>query len=239
MLQERRGSDLRGMLSNAKTRETARPPVGAICRPVILCLCLLAAVYPAQPGFAETAENPPATTPIAPTPPGGTEAPGPAAPLASPYFPPTLILPQITPLTSPAVISPQFQLDYNLQIPLFGELPLRKELSEEGIDFIARYISQTASNTAGVHGTGTASSGTGSRTDPNGVVFLTGELIAPQGARNKVDFQLGVVDGLYRVQDITIDNVSMVVSYRSEIQAVLASHGRQFGALLTAMREER
>ena len=122
---------------------------------------------------------------------------------------------------------------------MFGELPLRKELSEEGIDFIARYISQTASNTAGVHGTGTASSGTGSRTDPNGVVFLTGELIAPQGARNKVDFQLGVVDGLYRVQDITIDNVSMVVSYRSEIQAVLASHGRQFGALLTAMREER
>jgi phospholipid transport system substrate-binding protein len=80
---------------------------------------------------------------------------------------------------------------------------------------------------------------TGSRTDPNGAVFVTGELIAPQGARNKVDFQLGVVDGLYRVQDITIDNVSMVVSYRSEIQAVLASHGRQLGALLAAMREER
>jgi phospholipid transport system substrate-binding protein len=79
---------------------------------------------------------------------------------------------------------------------------------------------------------------TGSRTDPNGVVFVTGELIAPQGARNKVDFQLGVVDGLYRVQDITIDNVSMVVSYRSEIQSVLASHGGQLGALLTAMREE-
>jgi phospholipid transport system substrate-binding protein len=80
---------------------------------------------------------------------------------------------------------------------------------------------------------------TGSRTDPNGVVLVTGELIASQGAHNKFDFQLGVVDGLYRVQDITIDNVSMVVSYRSEIQAVLASHGGQLGALLTAMREER
>ncbi|MGC1888360.1 MAG: carbohydrate porin [Stellaceae bacterium] len=65
-------------------------------------------------------------------------------------------LPVITPLTNPAVISPQAQLDYNLQIPLFGELPLRKELAETGIDFIAHYISQTASNTAGVHGTGTA-----------------------------------------------------------------------------------
>jgi phospholipid transport system substrate-binding protein len=80
---------------------------------------------------------------------------------------------------------------------------------------------------------------TGSRTGPNGVVFVTGELIAPQGAQNKVDFQLGVVDGLYRVQDITIDNVSMVVSYRSEIQSVLKSHGGQLGALLMVMREER
>jgi hypothetical protein len=31
----------------------------------------------------------------------------------------------------------------------------------------------------------------------------------------------------------------MVLSYRSEIQSVLASHGGQLGALLTAMREER
>jgi len=35
-------------------------------------------------------------------------------------------------------------------------LPFRKELSEQGIDFIGHYISQTASNTAGIHGTGTA-----------------------------------------------------------------------------------
>jgi phospholipid transport system substrate-binding protein len=80
---------------------------------------------------------------------------------------------------------------------------------------------------------------TGSRTDPDGVVFVTGEMIASQGARNEVDFQLGIVDGLYRIQDVTIDNVSMVLSYRSEIQSVLASHGGQLGALLTAMREER
>src|ERR1700747_3332515 len=80
---------------------------------------------------------------------------------------------------------------------------------------------------------------TGSRTDPNGIVFVTGEIIAPQGARNEVDFQLGIVDGLHRVQDVTIDQVSMVWSYRSEIATVLASHGGQLGALLTAMREER
>jgi hypothetical protein len=54
------------------------------------------------------------------------------------------------------VSPPQAQLDCNLQIPLFGELPLRKELYEKGIDSIAHYISQTVSNTAGIHGTSTA-----------------------------------------------------------------------------------
>jgi len=80
---------------------------------------------------------------------------------------------------------------------------------------------------------------TGNRTDPNGVVVLTGEFITPQGARNQVDVQLGIVDGLYRIQDVAFDNVSMASSYRSEIASVLASHGGQLEALLTAMREER
>jgi phospholipid transport system substrate-binding protein len=80
---------------------------------------------------------------------------------------------------------------------------------------------------------------TGSRTDPNGVVAVTGEFITPQGTRNEVDVQLGIVDGLYRIRDVAFDNVSMVSSYRSEIASVLASHGGQLEALLTAMREER
>jgi phospholipid transport system substrate-binding protein len=78
---------------------------------------------------------------------------------------------------------------------------------------------------------------TGSRADPNGVIFVTGEIITPQGARNEVDFQLGIVDGLYKIQDIAIDNVSMALSYRSEIASMLESHGGQLGTLLTEMRE--
>jgi phospholipid transport system substrate-binding protein len=80
---------------------------------------------------------------------------------------------------------------------------------------------------------------TGSRTDPNGVVLVTGEFITPQGTRNEVDVQLGIVDGLYRIEDVAFDNVSMALSYRSEIASVLASHGGQLEALLTVMREER
>ena len=54
-----------------------------------------------------------------------------------------------------------------------------------------------------------------------------------------MDFHLGIVDGLYKIQDVAIDNVGVVMSYRSEIASVAASHGGQIGALLTAMREER
>ena len=154
MLQERRSRDLRDIHQAQKRAKPRARQWAQFIGWTILCLCLLA--YAAQPGFSQTSENPPATTPSALTPPVTAEAPGPAAPLAAPYFPPTLIVPQITPLTNPAVISPQFQLDYDLQVPLFSELPFRKKLSEEGIDFIAHYISQTASNTAGIHGTGTA-----------------------------------------------------------------------------------
>jgi porin len=119
---------------------------------------LLEAVFAAQPGLAQTPQTSPVivlSAPATPVTTGTTNPPAPPSPLAFPGAPFSLV-PAITPLTNPAVISPQAQLDYNLQIPLFGDLPLRKELSEKGIDFTAHYISQTASNTSGVGGTGTA-----------------------------------------------------------------------------------
>ena len=163
-MQERRSRDPRGIHQAQKhAKSRARHCVQSISR-IVLCLCFLAAVYAARPGFAQTAQTAPAAPPAAPTPPTTTlttnppaqRAPPPGAEL-SPVPATTPFIPPITPETNPNIISPpQAQLDYNLQIPLFGELPLRKELSEKGIDFIAHYISDTASNTAGIHGTGTA-----------------------------------------------------------------------------------
>jgi porin len=122
----------------------------------ILCFCLLEAVSVTQPGFAQTAQTSPAIALSAPTPPPTTDVANSPTPSSSLVIG-TLVSPApvITPLTNPAVISPQAQLDYNLQMPLFGDLPLRQELLEKGIEFTAHYISQTAANTSGVHGTGT------------------------------------------------------------------------------------
>jgi len=79
---------------------------------------------------------------------------------------------------------------------------------------------------------------TGSRAGPNGIVVVTGEIITPQRARNEVDFQLGLVGGVYKIQDVSIDNVSMALSYRSEIASMSESRGGQLETLLAALREE-
>lgn len=79
---------------------------------------------------------------------------------------------------------------------------------------------------------------TGSRTGPNGVVVVTGEIITPQGSQVEMDFQLGLVGGVYKIQDVAIDNVSMALSYRSEIASMIESRGGQLETLLAALHEE-
>jgi phospholipid transport system substrate-binding protein len=77
---------------------------------------------------------------------------------------------------------------------------------------------------------------TGSRTDPAGVT-VTSEIVRPQAGAIAVDWRLGVSDGLYKIEDVTIDGVSMALAQRSEIAAIIARNGGQFGPLLATMRE--
>lgn len=105
-------------------------------------LSFLEAVFAAHPGLAQTVPTSSAAVASAPTLPVTMDATDPLAQTStqpvpgvsvSPVLPWPLVFPggsvsqapAISPLTNPAVISPQAQLDYNLQIPLFGELPLR------------------------------------------------------------------------------------------------------------------
>jgi phospholipid transport system substrate-binding protein len=77
---------------------------------------------------------------------------------------------------------------------------------------------------------------TGSRTDPGGVV-VTSRIIPRQGDPIAVDWRLGVSDGLYKIEDVAIDGVSMELAQRSEIAALIARQGGQVEMLLTTMRE--
>lgn len=78
---------------------------------------------------------------------------------------------------------------------------------------------------------------TGSRADPDGVV-VTSQIISPQGAPIEMDWQLGISNGLYKIEDVAIDGVSMVLSYRSQIAWMIARDGGQVGTPLATLREE-
>src|SRR5271168_4368059 len=77
---------------------------------------------------------------------------------------------------------------------------------------------------------------TGSRTDPAGVI-VTSEILRPQTGAMAVDWRLGVSDGHYKIEDVAVDGVSMVVTERSEIATQIARDGGQVEALLAAMHE--
>jgi phospholipid transport system substrate-binding protein len=78
---------------------------------------------------------------------------------------------------------------------------------------------------------------TGSRLGSAGLI-VTSRIIPPQGAAIAVDWRLGVSDGVYKVEDVAIDGISMALAQRSEITALLARDGGQVRMLLATMRGE-
>jgi phospholipid transport system substrate-binding protein len=76
---------------------------------------------------------------------------------------------------------------------------------------------------------------TGSRTDPGGVI-VTSQIVRPQAPAISVDWRFGVSDGHYKIEDVAIDGVSMVLTERSEIAAQIARDGGQVEMLLAGMR---
>ena len=78
----------------------------------------------------------------------------------------------------------------------------------------------------------------GSRADPEGAL-VTSEIVGPDGAPPiKIDWRLTVREGLYRISDVIIDRVSMLVTERSEIAAMIQRSGGQAQGLLAMMREK-
>jgi phospholipid transport system substrate-binding protein len=77
---------------------------------------------------------------------------------------------------------------------------------------------------------------TGSRTDPDAVV-VTSQILRPEGPPIEVDWRLGVIDGRYKITDVTIDGVSLALTQRSELASVIERSGGQVSVLLATMSE--
>jgi phospholipid transport system substrate-binding protein len=77
----------------------------------------------------------------------------------------------------------------------------------------------------------------GSRTDEGGTVVST-DIISPGAeAPIKVDWRLIADHGAFKINDVIIEGISMLVTQRSEFASVIQRHGGQVGGLLELMRE--
>ena len=78
----------------------------------------------------------------------------------------------------------------------------------------------------------------GSRTDESGVIVST-DLVSQGGdAPIKVDWRLVTDNGAFKINDVVIEGISMMVTQRSEFASVIQRHGGQVGGLLALMREK-
>jgi phospholipid transport system substrate-binding protein len=78
----------------------------------------------------------------------------------------------------------------------------------------------------------------GSRTEPDGIIVSTDIMSPGNPAPIKVDWRLVNGSGSLRINDVSIEGISMMVTQRSEFASIIQRHGGQLAGLLTLMREK-
>ena len=78
----------------------------------------------------------------------------------------------------------------------------------------------------------------GSHSDGDGVIVST-DVITPGGASPmKIDWRLVAENGTYKISDVIVEGVSMMVTQRSEFASVVQRNGGQVRGLIAMMREK-
>jgi phospholipid transport system substrate-binding protein len=78
----------------------------------------------------------------------------------------------------------------------------------------------------------------GSRTDENGTIVSTDVYSPGATAPIKIDWRLVSQNGGFKITDVIVEGVSLLVTQRSEFASVIQRHGGQVGGLLAVMREK-
>ncbi len=78
----------------------------------------------------------------------------------------------------------------------------------------------------------------GSRSDGDGVIVST-EIFNPGNSSPlRIDWRLVTDNGVYKINDVIVEGISMMVTQRSEFASVVQRHGGHLRGLLTMMREK-
>jgi phospholipid transport system substrate-binding protein len=78
----------------------------------------------------------------------------------------------------------------------------------------------------------------GARPDQGSVVVSTDVITPGAPSPLRVDWRLVDTDGSYKIADVIVEGVSMLVTQRSEFASVIQRHGGQVQGLLDLMREK-
>jgi phospholipid transport system substrate-binding protein len=78
----------------------------------------------------------------------------------------------------------------------------------------------------------------GERPDQDSVIVSTDVITPGAPSPLKVDWRLVDDDGSYKISDVIVEGVSMLVTQRSEFASIIQRHGGQVQGLLDLMREK-
>jgi phospholipid transport system substrate-binding protein len=78
----------------------------------------------------------------------------------------------------------------------------------------------------------------GSRSEETGVIVSTDIINPGSEAPVKIDWRLVTDSGAFKINDVVIEGISMMVTQRSEFASVIQRHGGQVSGLLSMMREK-
>ena len=79
----------------------------------------------------------------------------------------------------------------------------------------------------------------GSRAEQDGIIVSTDVIQSAGSAPIKIDWRLISDKGAFKINDVIIEGISMMVTQRSEFASVIQRHGGQVGGLLALMREKK
>lgn len=79
---------------------------------------------------------------------------------------------------------------------------------------------------------------TGSRTDNDGAIVVSSELLRPNAKPVRIDWRVYSQDNEFKIYDVILEGVSMSITQRSEYAAVIQRKGGKVGGLNKAMQSK-
>lgn len=77
----------------------------------------------------------------------------------------------------------------------------------------------------------------GERSDPNRDTIVSSEIIQKRGPRIKVDWRVRGSAGAYKVVDVIVEGISLVITQRDEFSSVIRREGHGVEGLLAQLRD--